>query len=172
MVQGVGYEVVIAPRVLSTLVKGKEVSLFTYHHVKEDSQDLFGFMEHDELVLFKKLLTVSGVGPKTALTVLSGMTPSDFTDALLRNDSGALTKVSGVGKKTAERIVLELKEKVGVGLSSTSGIVSVDMQVIEALENLGYTPADARTALKMCEGDYDSADKKLKAVLQNLGQRQ
>lgn len=169
--QGIGYQVLVGPRTLSVAKIGGEIELYTFHNIKEDTSDLFGFDSLEELHFFEKLLTVSGVGPKTALTVLSGMSVSDLEDALVRDDASALTKISGVGRKIAERIVLELREKVGGIRGITSSAPSVDVQVIEALENLGYSAYDARNALKNLEGTFEGVDDKLKAVLQQIGSR-
>ena len=112
-VSDVGYKVFLNPTMLAEIVVGQELELYTHQYVREDSLDLFGFSSVSELELFELLISVSGVGPKSALGVLSVAGPEDIKNSIMRGDSHLLTKVSGIGKKTAERIVLELREKVG-----------------------------------------------------------
>ena len=152
-VQGVGYLVHLSLQSAARVAEGGRVQLRCYTHVREDALQLFGFATPEEEELFHLLISVSQVGPKLALNILSGMPASELAAAILHGELGRLTKISGVGKKTAERLVLELKDKV-----KASGLVSArpsqpppaadaDQALLSALINLGYRPAAAeRTA--------------------------
>lgn len=143
-VHGVGYRVFVAPMVLAHMKDGSETHFFIHTHIREDAFDLYGFLEHDALELFEQLLGVSGVGPKTALGVLSIAAPKEIRQAIASGDPTLLTKVSGIGKKTAERIVVELKEKTGVTNAGSSGMTA---EAIDALVHLGYSEHQAREAV-------------------------
>lgn len=138
---GVGYEVTISiPTFAALPAEGNEVALLVYTHVREDALALFGFTTRTEKRLFEKLLSISGIGPKLAITVLSGLPPERLIAAIHSQDHATLTHIPGVGKKTAERIVLELKDKLQelapTGHAGASTPVSED--VLSALVNLGY----------------------------------
>lgn len=148
---GVGYEVAISiPTFTSLPAEGKEVSLLIYTHVREDTLALFGFMSRTEKRLFEKLLAISGIGPKLAVTVLSGLPPERLIAAIHGQDHATLTRIPGVGKKTAERIVLELKDKVEeLGPTSIAGVVTpVAEDVLSALVNLGYQRPAAQKGIE------------------------
>ena len=148
---GVGYEVAISVPSFSRLpAEGAEVSLYIHTHVREDTLALYGFVRRDEKQLFERLIGVSGIGPKLAMTVLSGIAPDALVSALRGNDLAALTRVPGVGKKTAERMVLELRDKLD-GLATAPAAVPVSQMeddVISALVNLGYQRSPAEQAAK------------------------
>lgn len=125
-VNGVGYELAVSSTTLSTLpMAGESVKIFTYMAVREDGVFLFGFSSKEERDVFFKLISVSGVGPKMAITILSGLSLSDLTIAIVKEDSSLLSKIKGLGKKTAERICLELKDKLGP-ISTSETTFSVD----------------------------------------------
>lgn len=152
-VRGVGYELLVPDTVHRRLAPGQEVTLLTYCHVRPESFQIFGFLREEEKTLFMMLLGVSGVGPKVALAFLSAMSVPEFGRAILDSDVSAFTKVSGVGKKTAQRVVLELKAKLGqdAELSAILGEDSVDDDdirddVIAALLSLGCTSIEAKKA--------------------------
>ncbi|MHB8303498.1 MAG: Holliday junction branch migration protein RuvA [Acidobacteriaceae bacterium] len=148
---GVGYEVAISiPTFTSLPAEGKEVSLLIYTHVREDALSLFGFMGRTEKRLFEKLLGISGIGPKLALTVLSGLPPERLAAAIHAQDLATLTRIPGVGKKTAERIVLELKDKLqDLAPSPSSAVLTpVSEDVLSALTNLGYQRAAAQKGIE------------------------
>ncbi len=157
-VGGVGYDVCFSPTGLHRLPEiGAEVFLHIYTNVREDSIDLYGFSERQEKEMFIVLTSVSGVGPKLAMNILSGLNPAALASAILTGDLGRLTKLPGVGRKTAERLCVELKDKVQFIPALDSGTVvaghpeEVDQQaadVISALVNLGYPPASARQAVE------------------------
>lgn len=148
---GVGYDVAISVATFSGLpAEGAEVSLFIYTHVREDIIALYGFLRRDEKQLFERLIGVSGIGPKLAITVLSGMAADALVAALRDNNITALTRIPGVGKKTAERMVLELRDKLD-GLEAAPAAPPagrVEEDVISALVNLGYQRAAAEQAAK------------------------
>ena len=150
-VGGVGYRVFCGPGTLSGLKEGASARLFTHHLVREDQQALYGFRTTEELGFFELLTTVAGVGPKVALAIVSSRPVTDLQLAILQGDEGVLTAVSGVGKKLAARVVLELKEKVsaagavavGPGLPASS-----ESEVVAALQALGYSASEAREAAR------------------------
>ena len=150
---GVGYDVAISVATFSALPsEGKEAQLFIYTNVREDQIALFGFAEADEKRLFEKLIAVSGIGPKLALTVLSGITAEKLVGAIRGQDHAMLTRVPGIGKKTAERVVLELKDKLDdMAIPAAGGGVKagpVGDDVLSAMVNLGYPRPAALKAIE------------------------
>ena len=169
-VSGVGYIVYLPATELQTLKAGQEVFLHTYLSVKEDALDLFGSLEKTVIDWFKLLLSVKGIGPKSALAVMSLVKPKDLAGAIQTGKSDILIAL-GVGKKNAERIVLELKNK-GMELSASMGdldhsAMSIESEALSALESLGYSREHAREALRSVEeGDVSS---RVRAALKILG---
>ena len=153
-VAGVGYEVQVALGDYEAVVLGETVKLYTYHHVREQAQDLFGFSSLAAKKLFELLITVQGVGPKAALAILSLGTAEQVRNAIANSDSAFITKATGVGKKTAERVAVDLADKVGLPThyQQTAAGVQVELatndEALEALMALGYTLADASKALE------------------------
>jgi len=148
---GVGYDVAITVPTFSDLpAVGSDVSLYIHTHVREDAIALFGFLRADEKQLFEKLITVSGIGPKLAITILSGMPTTDMVGAIRANDHARLTRIPGIGKKTAERMCVELRDRLeGFGAAPAATPVSaVEEDVISALTNLGYQRALAEKAVE------------------------
>jgi holliday junction DNA helicase RuvA len=146
---GVGYRIFCGPATLSGLREGATVRLHTHHLVREDQQALYGFRTSEELGFFEMLTTVTGVGPKVALAICSSRPVTDLQLAIFQGDEGVLTAVSGVGKKLAARVVLELKEKVSAaGASGAGGVGSAESEVVAALQALGYTASEAREAAR------------------------
>ncbi|MGA8271885.1 MAG: Holliday junction branch migration protein RuvA [Candidatus Sulfotelmatobacter sp.] len=149
---GVGYEINISVPTFSELPnKGTEVALHIHTHVREDLIALYGFLRPAEKQLFEKLITVSGIGPKLAITILSGMAANEMAGAIRGNDLARLTKIPGIGKKTAERMVLELRDKlpeaVGTFTVAAPAMNSMEEDVLSALLNLGYQRPAAEKAL-------------------------
>lgn len=142
-VHGVGFRVFVLPRTLEQFPVGSEAKVTTHLHVREDALELYGFANIAEQHLFEKLLSVSGVGPRVALGVLSAASVEDLEAAIERGQAGLLTKVSGVGTKTAERIIVDLKGKLTRDESAGDSAMGT---VIDALTNLGYTAKEARDA--------------------------
>src|SRR3954470_10183193 len=146
---GVGYRIFCGPTTLSTLHEGTDSRLYTFHLVREDLQVLYGFRSTEELGFFELLTTVTGVGPKVALGIVSARPVADLQLAIFQGDEGVLTAVSGVGKKLAARIVLELKEKVSAaGASGGAGAGSAESEVVAALQALGYSSSEARESAR------------------------
>jgi len=151
-VGGVGYDVTISVPAFTELpAAGKEVALHIHTHVREDVIALYGFLQLAEKHLFEKLITVSGIGPKLAITILSGMEAGGMAKAIRGNDVARLTQIPGIGKKTAERMVLELRDKLPAKEAESSEAVApvggISEDVISALVNLGYQRGDAERAL-------------------------
>ncbi len=149
---GVGYEVNISVPTFSGLPSiGSEVALHIHTHVREDVIALYGFLRPTEKALFEKLMTVSGIGAKLAITILSGMAADDMTAAIRGNDLTRLTRIPGIGKKTAERMVLELRDKLppasGTSTQAAPTLNAVEEDVLSALVNLGYQRAAAEKSL-------------------------
>lgn len=147
---GVGYEVSISVSTFSELpANGSDVSLHIYTHVREDVIALYGFLHPGEKELFEKLMTVSGIGAKLAITILSGMPADEMVAAIRSNDIGRLTKIPGIGRKTAERMVLELRDKLPVKehAATPSSVSALEEDVLSALVNLGYQRPAVEKAL-------------------------
>lgn len=156
-VQGVGYDVSIPISTYSALPEnGDPVSLKIHTHVREDAIALFGFLTSDEKVLFEKLIGVSGIGPKLGITILSGLSAPDLTNAIRSGDVQRLTRIPGIGKKTAERMVLELRDKVdlvsgatvAVSTEKSAPLTDIEHDVLSALINLGCQRPAAETAIR------------------------
>jgi len=165
---GIGYRVIAGPSLLARLRVGSEASVYTHHLVREDLQALFGFATLDELGFFELLMTVSQVGPRLALAITSAHPVTRLQLAILNDDLDAFTSISGVGRKTAQRIVLELKEKVHAAGLAVGGGAAHDSDVVAALESLGYTATEARRAAGAVAGSDGELDSRIKAALQEL----
>ena len=152
---GVGYEVQVPMSTFYNLpADGQKVSLLTHFVVREDAQILYGFATGTEREAFRALIKISGVGPRTALSVLSGMGVSDLAQAVTLQEAGRLTKVPGIGKKTAERLLLELKGKLGADIGMPLGAIdSAQGDILQALLALGYSDKEAAAALKALPKD-------------------
>jgi len=149
-VGGIGFQVYLPTSTLSTLgAIGKEVKLHTYLHLREDNAALYGFASTEELGLFQNLLSVSGIGPKLALAMLSAMSIEKLTVTIVTGSADLLTEIPGIGKKTANRIILELKDKLAAGWVTTPGVqlAEENSQVLAALTSLGYSVAEAARAV-------------------------
>jgi Holliday junction DNA helicase RuvA len=172
-VNGVGYKVFVTDDILHSLKKGSKKTFLTYMAVREDALDLYGFPSKKEKAMFELLISVSGIGPKSALNILSLVSTDALVTAVQTGSVAHLVKVSGLGKKTAEKIVLELKDKLG-GMDSDEGAafsagMSSDMDAILALQALGYDADDSREALKKIDKDITDIGAKVKAALKELG---
>jgi Holliday junction DNA helicase RuvA len=169
---GVGYDVTISVPTFTDLPgNGGEVALHIHTHVREDIIALYGFLRSSEKRLFEKLITVSGIGPKLAITILSGMAADEMVNAIRGNDVARLTRIPGIGKKTAERMVLELRDKLTVErageVAPASALSAVEEDVLSALVNLGYQRAAAEKALASISknGQFDAMFRQTLAVL-------
>lgn len=176
-VGGVGYELFVSGATLTRLPEvGQKAGVHTYLHVREEAMQLFGFADEDEKELFQNLISVSGIGPKLALSILSAFPPVEFRRVLINGDVKALTCVSGVGKKGAQRLVLELQGKLvsadeaATAAGLPAGLRSVFAEAREGLVGLGYTPAEAGKALEGYPESNDAPDvgDVMKYALRNL----
>ena len=159
-VGGVGYALAVTPTALRLAEGGAEVSLETYLHVREDTLQLYGFAETAERELFEHLLAVSGVGPKVALAIVSGSAPADLRRAIALEDTGRFEAIPGIGKKTAQRVVLELKEKVASAADAPEARGSDGHLVArDALVELGYSVVDAERALAEVDPDLSTEER-------------
>lgn len=179
-VNGVGYRVFIPASTRQNIAKGATVTLYTHLNVREDALLLYGFISQQEYELFLLLTSVSGIGPKVALSVLSAISPNDFLLAVSQKNYAVLTKISGIGKKTAERIVLELKDKVGEMPGDEQDVSSPSMiqapgnaarQALEALTALGYTQQEIGPVLKRVGDAGQTVEDIVKLALKEFARR-
>jgi len=173
-VHDIGYQVYAGENFINDLKIASEAEIYIHHHVREEASDLYGFKTNQDLELFELLLSVSGVGPKSALGVIAIATSADIQEAIMRNDANLLTKVSGIGKKTAERIVLELKNKVARISSGVIGLSTVNLvgsDEIDALMSLGYSLNDARNALNAVAPEISDSGERVKAALKKMAKK-
>lgn len=166
---GVGYKIFIAPEVIRKTKKKEDFALWTHLHVRENIMELYGFLEYAELDFFEMLINISGIGPKSALGILT-MAPLDtLKRAISTEDTSYLTKVSGIGRKIAEKIVLELKEKLGETVVEDNSMLKDESDVLQALQSLGYSLREAREALKQVPKEIEGASNRIKEALRILG---
>jgi len=171
-VQGVGYHIHTTPNLALSTTEGEEVHLYTHLVVRENVLDLYGFATKEETDFFKLLISISGIGPRSAIAVLSLADINTLSAAASSGDTTYLTRVSGIGKKTAQKIVLELKDKLGtISFSDTDTGRQEDADVLDALEALGYSLSEARDALAAIPEEATSSSARLKAALQALGKK-
>jgi Holliday junction DNA helicase RuvA len=173
-VAGVGYQVFVSPAALKEIGDKQEIELYTHLYLREDAQELYGFLNLEERDFFELLLSVSGVGPKGALGVLSIASLEAVKRAIIHGDPQVLTKVSGIGKKTAERIVVELKNKIEITSGEEQTIYPSevgDSAAIDALVGLGYSASEARDALKEVDKEITEVEERVRAALKLLGKK-
>jgi Holliday junction DNA helicase RuvA len=169
---GVGYKVSTPIDTLNTLKEGQKTQFWIYTVVREDALDLYGFADQETLKFFELLITISGIGPKSALGILSAAPLASLREAVVSGETAYLTKIGGIGKKIADKIVLELKGKVVFGdneVSSSTSLGRSDMDALEALKSLGYTQKEARDALEGLDESVTDTGAKVKAALRVLG---
>ena len=169
MVSGIGYVVSSTPITITAATIGSSVALWTHLAVREDALDLYGFSGKDELALFRLLINISGIGPRSALNILALADIKTISRAIAGNDSVYLTKVSGIGKKLAEKIVLELRDKVGA--LKEDAMPHAESEALEALEALGYAPRDTREIVRILARESTSSQEIIRKALQTLGGR-
>lgn len=173
-VGGVGIRVFVLPDVVDRVSPEEIVTFFTHLVVRENILDLYGFLKREELEIFELLISVSGIGPKGAVGVLAAAGPAEIKSAIALKDYSVLTKVSGIGKKTAERIVLELKSKIGKlegDVSHAGGFTAEGIEALEALLALGYAREEAKKALQKVSPEVEGASEKVKQALRLLSKR-
>lgn len=170
-VNGVGYELRISALVLEKLKIGEQKNFFTHLYVREDAMELYGFESLDEKKFFELLISVSGVGPKSAMQVLSIAKLTEIKKAILRSDPTLLRKVSGIGQKTAERIVVELKNKLeDLPLGDEKiNLAATDSGAFEALQTLGYSAGEVREVLRKIPAEIENENEIIKQALKILG---
>lgn len=177
---GVGYACRTTAYTISQIKKGDRAKLFTYLSVREDAMDLYGFFSQEELKLFQQLISVSGVGPKAALAILSSSTPANLAMSIITGDEKTLTRAPGVGKKIAQRVILELKDKLAKGQTISGSGESVTMDAVTiipqnklseasaALAVLGYSQAEINVALKGVDIDGQPLEQVIRMALKNM----
>lgn len=177
---GVGYACRTTAYTISQIKKGDRAKLFTYLSVREDAMDLYGFFSQEELKLFQQLISVSGVGPKAALAILSSSTPTNLAMSIITGDEKTLTRAPGVGKKIAQRVILELKDKLAKGQTVSASGESVPMDAVTiipqnklseasaALAVLGYSQAEINVALKGVDVDGQPLEQIIRLALKNM----
>lgn len=179
-VHGVGYRVYVPTTTRQLLVEGEESTLFTYLNVREDAMQLYGFFTEDEYELFILLISVSGIGPKVGLGILSGMTPEAFKLAILNGQVAQLTKLPGIGKKSAERLVLELKDKLAkmttISVNTVAAVQPIGITVggpageaIDGLVALGYAQNEVETIVERLDDGTRDVPALIKAALAEIG---
>lgn len=166
LVHGVGYKVFPSPNALASLTPGKESALWIHTVVRQDAFELFGFVSNEEQNFFEELISVSGVGPRGALGIIGLGSVKDLRTAIANNDVHYLTKVSGIGKRTAEKIVVELKDKLSSSLDMSLVGSTGNTELIEALQSLGYSLSDVRLVLNQVIGS--TTEEKIKSALKLL----
>ncbi len=168
--QGVGYEVSTTTDTIATAVLGAEMALFTHLVVRDDSMELYGFRTRNELTFFQMLITVSGVGPRSAIAIVSLGSIESIQRAIGSGDAGYLTSVSGIGRKTAEKIIIDLRDKLAaLGHKGGMGEFSGDSDALEALIKLGYSREEAREALKQVPVTAVTLNEKIREALKYIG---
>ena len=175
---GIAYYIQCPTSVLNSVSVGENAKIYTYQHVREDAIILYGFINKEDRTMFLRLISVSGIGPKIALQVLSSLSASELAIILVGGDASMLTKVPGIGKKTAQRLILELREKVdndelvnaSVSKATTFNSTMIS-DAIYALNALGYTSQEAAKAVEAVAPDCKDTESIIKAVLKNLDRR-
>lgn len=180
---GIGFEIFMIGNDLSRIHIGEEYKIHTYFQVREDAMVLFGFLQKDDLAMFRLLLGVNGIGPKGALGVLSGLSADELRFAILADDAKTVSKAPGIGKKTAQKLILELRDKLSLeeafeqklahetagAVVSPDGMTDVKREAVEALTALGYSSTEAYAAVRSVTGvDLENVEEILKAALKNF----
>jgi len=168
-IHGVGYKVYISNHTIINIRGKREISVWTHLVVRENLLDIYGFVDKEERTFFELLIGISGIGPKSALAILSLAPVETLRKAVVSGDASYLTRVSGVGKKSAEKIVLELKDKLGKNSALDTIGLKEETETLEALRALGYTTSQAREGLKRVPPDVFGTNDRIKAALKILG---
>lgn len=174
-VGGVGYEVWASSHTVNSVNVGEVATIYTYLHVREDAMNLFGFATKQEKALFLDLITVSGVGAKTATQILSGSTPSELMESIMHGDTRSISSIKGIGKKTAERIVLELKSKfedlplISQSYTTATTKTSITDEAVMLLTNMGLTRTEAVNLVKQVATPDDTIEEIVTKALRNMG---
>jgi len=172
-VNSVGYKILVADSVYAKLSKNEKITLFTFTYVREDELSLFGFLEVEDLKLFESLITVSGIGPKTALNIFSFGGRREIIEAIIKGDVSFFTSVPRLGTKNAQKIIIELKNKMGSdsNLDLSGKDFLENAEVIQALKNFGFSVGEAQKAVREIKDKNLTLDEKIKLALKNLGRK-
>lgn len=169
---GIGYKIFASGDTLSKMPEvGERVKVYTHQHVREDAVELYGFLSQTELIFFESLIAISGVGPKMALSILAISPVKMLASAIVAGDFTFLTRVSGVGRKTAEKIVIEMKDRIQKLGIEFEEMQAGDNEVLEALESLGYSVREAQNALRNIPKDITGVENRIKEALKVLGRK-
>ncbi len=166
-ITGVGYRVFILSKLSQEIKTGKETSLWIHHAVREDSEKLYGFKEKTELEMFELLMTISGIGPKSALSILNAATVETLNEGIRSSDAAYLSKISGISRKNSEKIIVGLKDKIGVDISGETGVQNQNTVAIDALVALGYSERESREVVRKI-GKADNPEEIIKKALKKL----
>ncbi|HAS00220.1 MAG: Holliday junction ATP-dependent DNA helicase RuvA [Candidatus Moranbacteria bacterium GW2011_GWC2_37_73] len=170
-VSGVGYKVFVTVHTFGMVAGKSDIELYTHTYVREDTLALYGFLEIAELEMFELLISISGIGPKAAMGILAIADPKTISMAVLNEDPSILTRVSGVGKKIAQRVILELKNKITNMPSGEKAQLESDSDAFEALVAMGYSVSESREALKLISNDIKDVGERVKLALKSLGKK-
>lgn len=171
---GIGYRVIVNVNVLANAIIGSNIELYTYQHIREDILALYGFLENSYVIFFMQMISVSGVGPKSAMAILDFCEPKVFSQAIINEDIQTLTLIQGIGKKTAQRMILELKNKLEKNFEDNlfvSNVVQYDFskkEILEALISLGYTNSQAQLVISKIPKEIKDLSEQLKFALKNV----
>lgn len=166
---GIGYRVEILPSITAGVSEGEQIKLFVHQHVREDALSLYGFKEFEQLETFELLISLSGIGPKLGLNILSTITPDDLRKAVAKTDVSVLSRIPGIGKKKASKIMLELSNKLDIEQSVSKLLFSPEDQIaIEALKKLGFKTKEAHEAIEKTGRSYTKLEDKIRAGLKYL----
>lgn len=169
-VNDIGYRVLVSDYTFGKVASMEIVELQIYTHVREQEITLYGFLESEELEIFKLLISVSGIGPKAGLSILSMSDVASIKQAIVNGDTSILTKVSGIGKKTAGKVILELENKVSISPQEAAQNGPTDSDAIDALCSMGYSVTEARDALASVPKSIESVGDRVRAALKDMGQ--
>jgi Holliday junction DNA helicase RuvA len=170
-VHGVGYKILVSERTLAKLKKHQKVKIYTFTYIRDDAFDLFGFLEQEDLLLFEDLITVSGIGPKTAMNVFSFGDKAEIIEAIAKGDVSFFSSVPRLGIKNAQKIIIELRNKMGsdANLDLTGNDLKESQEVIEALKNFGFSVSEAQKAFRSVNKNGISTEEKIRLALKELG---
>ena len=169
-VNGIGYKILVSENVFSKLATGQEIKLFTYTYVREDALELFGFLQPEDLNLFENLISVSGIGPKTALNIFSFGERNNIIEAIVKGDVSFFTSVPRLGTKNAQKIIIELKNKMGgfTDIDLSGRELAENQDVLQALKSFGFSMSESQKALREIRKPGISTEEKIRLALKNL----
>ncbi len=166
-VSSVGYQIFVLGKFIQEIKAKKDISLWIHHAVREDSEKLYGFKDKSELLMFEMLMTISGIGPKSALSILNTASLETLTEGIHSGDAAYLSKISGISRKNSEKIIINLKDKIGVDLSGNEGVQNQNTVAIDALVSLGYSERESREVVRKI-GKAENPEEIIKKALKKL----